>query len=324
MSFCRVTLKPINRGGFSPAGLRALTGHQARMPHRLPFTRREVIRHRAEEAQRISISGVQDKVSLRLDRGAFTQVTTGGTHILKPIPGLTSLRHVEAVPANEHLTMQIAGQVFGIPVAACALVELADGEPAYLVRRFDRDAYGTKRLQEDFCQLANRSEATHGRNYKYDSTQEETGRILRRFCPAYAVQVEDLFRRHVFNYVFSNGDAHLKNFSLCQSSFGDHLLSPAYDLLCTSLHLPDDTRCALDLFENTETEFFQINGFYGRADFVLLAERFGVDSKRAAAIVDEFHTSVSKTETLVSHSFLPDDLQREYVHRMFDRLRALS
>jgi serine/threonine-protein kinase HipA len=174
MPVCRVTLKPIAQEGFSSAGRRALSGGQGQIPFRIPFTRSEVIHYRAEESKRISISGVQDKLSLRLERGTCTPVTQGGTHLLKPIPAQPSLRHVESVSANEHLTMQVATQVFGIPVAACALMELADGEPAYLSRRFDRRGDGSRIPQEDFCQLANRSEDTHGRNYKYDSSQEET------------------------------------------------------------------------------------------------------------------------------------------------------
>ncbi len=323
MAVCRATLKSIDHEGFCPAGRRALSGGQGKVPHRLPFTRAEVMQVRGEKVRELSISGVQDKISLRLERGRFQAVTHGGDFLLKPIPSGISLRRVEAVPANEHVTMRLAGQVFGIPVPACALVELADGEPAYLVRRFDRDADGRKRLQEDFCQLSNRSQKTHGRNYKYDSSQEETGKILREFCPAYVAQREDLFRRHVFNYVFSNGDAHFKNFSLQESPFGDHLLSPAYDLLCTGLHLPDESRCALDMFEDTETGFFQQNGFYGRPDFLLLAERFGIAPEVAGEIVDAFHQQRSAVEALVRRSFLPQDLQQEYLDRMEDRLLAL-
>ena len=48
----------------------------------------------------------------------------------------------------------------------------------------------------------------------------------------------------VFNYVFSNGNAHLKNFSLFESEFGDYILAPAYDVLCTSLHFPNEARTA--------------------------------------------------------------------------------
>lgn len=324
MPVCRATLKPMTRDGFSPAALRRLTDGTAPVPHRLPFTRAEVIQYRATEADRLSISGVQDKVSLRLEHGRFRPVSTDGAFLLKPVPGLGSLRHVEAVPANEHLTMQLAGQLFGIPVPPCALVELADGEPAYLARRFDRAPDGTRIPQEDFCQLSNRSEATGGRNYKYDATQEETGRILRRYSPAATVQLVDLFRRHLFNYLFSNGDAHLKNFSLLRSPFGDHVLSPAYDLLCTALHLPNEARCALDMFDHDETDFHRLNGFYGRPDFLLLAEKFDIPPTLATEILDRFLQLRPKVASLVERSFLPAELQSEYLNRLDDRMLAVK
>ncbi|MFZ2657709.1 MAG: HipA domain-containing protein [Victivallales bacterium] len=113
-------------------------------------------------------------------------------------------------------------------------------EPAneYLTRRFDRQD-GRKIPQEDFCRLSGRTEETHGKNYKYDISYEELGRILKRFCPAYQVEVEKLFQRILFSYVFSSGDAHLKNFSLFMTEEGDHVLTPAYDLLCSSMNFPD-------------------------------------------------------------------------------------
>ena len=323
MPVCRCTLKSCSEDGFSAAGKRAFTDGRSKVPHQLDFTRKDVIQHREDQVKTLSISGVQDKISLQLHRGKFTPVSSGGSFILKPIPGNINLQHIEAVPANEHLTMQLAGQVFDIKTPACALVDLADGEPAYIVRRFDQHANGKKRLQEDFCQLANRSEDTHGQNYKYDATQEETGRILKRFSSTYAVQIEDLFRRHVFNYVFSNGDAHLKNFSLLESSFGDHLLSPAYDLLCTGLHLPSEFRCALDMFDTSETSFFKQNGFYGRPDFLLLADRFGIRNETAPSILDEFAQRTSNVEALVKRSFLPKPLQQLYLDKMEDRLLAI-
>ena len=89
---------------------------------------------------------------------------------------------------------------------------LKDQSMAYITRRFDyRDK--AKVGQEDLCQLSSRSPDTHGKNYKYDGSYEEVGRILKRFCKAQVVEIEKLYRLIVFNYVFSNGDAHLKNFS---------------------------------------------------------------------------------------------------------------
>ena len=89
----------------------------------------------------------------------LTPTDRDGEFILKPVPrALTgSLDLLDDVPANEHVTMQIAAQVFGLRSAACGLVFFPDGEPAYIVRRFDRDAASGRELaQEDFCQHAGR------------------------------------------------------------------------------------------------------------------------------------------------------------------------
>lgn len=43
----------------------------------------------------------------------------------------------------------------------------------------------------------------------------------------------------IFNYLFSNGDTHFKNYSLIETSMGDFKLSPAYDLLNRSIHIED-------------------------------------------------------------------------------------
>ncbi len=132
----------------------------------------------AMASDRMSISGIQTKISLRLKGGQLEMVESGGEFILKPIPQGTFQR-LEAVPINEHLTMQIARQVFKIDVAENALVQFADGEVAYLVRRFDIQPNGKRLLQEDFAQIASRSEETHGPNYKYDFSYEEIGDLIR-------------------------------------------------------------------------------------------------------------------------------------------------
>jgi len=260
---------------------------------------------------------------LKLCDGDLVVTAAGGDYILNPIPSaiLPALR--QDVPANEHLTMQMAGRVFGMPVAVNALVYLKDGEPAYLTRRFDRRD-GMKIPQEDFCQLGARTEESHGKNYKYDCSCEELGRILRRFCPAYPVEVEKLFARLLFNYVFSNGDAHLKNFSLFMSEHGDHVLTPAYDLLCTSMHFPHESRTALDLFDSYESKFFRDNGFYGAEDFFSLAERYGIRKKRAERLIFSYPARRDQVEFLISRSFLSEAGKDEYLRRFRDRLGAIS
>lgn len=319
--FCHSSLRPIENEGYAPAARRALAGGNKQFPHRLSFARSDVISFRTEHIEHMSISGVQDKISLKLDRGGkLRPIEKDGEYILKPIPSSPLPAFQQDVPANEHLTMQIAGQIFGIAIPPNACVELSDGEPAYLVKRFDRQADGTKIAQEDFCQLSGRSPDS-GKNYKYEGSYEETGRRLKQYCAAYRTESEKLFRLVCFNYLFSNGDAHLKNFSLRQTIQGDYLLSPAYDLLCTSMHLPNESLTALELFDGFETDYHKQNGFYGRPDFVELARRFEIPEIRATAMLDSFASTTDPVKQLVQRSFISDDGKQNYLNRFAARLR---
>lgn len=321
---CRSSLIPIEKQGYAPAARRALANGNKQFPHRLSFARADVISFRTDHIEHMSISGVQDKISLKLERGGKLLPTEkDGEYILKPIPSTPLPAFQNDVPANEHLTMQIAGQLFGIVVPPSACVELSDGEPAYLVKRFDRRADGTKIAQEDFCQLSGRSPDS-GKNYKYEGSYEEAGRLLKKYCPSYRTEIEKLFRLICFNYLFSNGDAHLKNFSLQQTVQGDYLLTPAYDLLCTSMHLPNESRTALDLFDEFESDFFKQNGFYGRPDFMELARRFGIPLQRAETVLNTFQTMEQPATKLICRSFLSEAGKQDYIARLTDRLRTIA
>jgi serine/threonine-protein kinase HipA len=320
---CMSTLRDIQSDGFSPTAARLLAGGNRKFPYRLTFNRTDVVEFRIQSAEHMSISGIQDKISLKLVRGKLMPTEQDGEFILKPVPTADIPRFKADVPANEHLTMQIASQLFGIATAVNAVVRFADGELAYITRRFDRR--GSAKLgQEDFCQLSNRTEETSGKNYKYDSSYEDVGRILGEFCKAYPVEVEKLFARIVFNYVFANGDAHLKNFSLYESEFGDHVLTPAYDMLCTTLHFPNEARTALDLFDAFETNSFKQNAFYKRPDFLKLAEVYGMNMARTERYLNAYRGKDAAVADLVSRSFLSAEAQTDYLARFRDRIRAIA
>jgi serine/threonine-protein kinase HipA len=323
MHRCMSTLADTPREGYSRVAERLLAGGNRKFPFRLTFNRTDVVEFRMKAAEHMSISGIQDKISLELVRGTLVPTEKDGEYILKPVPSADISLFKNDVPANEHLTMQLASQVFGITTAVNACIYFADGEIAYITRRFDRRA-GAKIGQEDFCQLSNRSEQTAGKNYKYDGTYEEVGRILKQYCKAYPVEVEKLFARIVFNYVFSNGDAHLKNFSLYESEFGDYILTPAYDLICTSLHFPNENRTALDFFDDFETDSFRQNAFYRRPDFLKLAEFYGVNMGRAERCINRFAGSKDHVLGLVERSLLSDRAKAEFRVRFDDRLGAIG
>jgi len=322
---CLSTLADIGAGRHFTAAAKKRLWSGRNVPPVLDFDRARFGQLRRENATRISISGIQDKISLRLDKNRLVPTTANGDYILKPIPSLEGIECLADVPANEHVTMQIAAQVFRIPTAANGLVFFQDGAPAYIVRRFDRSAEtGGKLHQEDFCQLSGRSAETGGPHYKYDSSYEEVGELLYRYCPAARIAALKLFRLIVFNYLIGNGDAHLKNFSLLESRDGDMLLSPAYDLLNTSLHFPHESRTALECFRDFETPQFSAHGFYTAADFRELGRRFKLPLKTIEATLAEFRRSAPAIKDLVHRSFLSEGARLRYLAIMKDRQKALE
>ena len=278
-----------------------------------------------DRTRRSSVSGVQDKVQLRRVRGGFEVVESGGDYILKPVPRNTSAELAADIPANEALTMDLAGRLFGIRTAEHALVEMKDGEPAYLTKRFDRRG-GEPIQQEDFCQLAGRSPETHGPNYKYDSSYEELAGLMRRYCPAWAVENPKVFSIVLFNYVFANGDAHLKNFSLFRSEQGDYILTPAYDLLNTSVHFPNEpSATGLEFFADGHyTAAFERLGFYSSADFVELGAAFGVPEGEVREWIAGYVARREAVERLLAASRLSSEAKARYLAKFRDRLRAIA
>lgn len=279
----------------------------------------------ADATRRASISGVQDKVQLKRAGRRFRIVESGGDYILKPVPPHSPARLPADIPANEALTMDIASRVFGIRTAEHALVELADGSYGYLAKRFDfRD--GLKVRQEDFCQLSNRSEETHGENYKYDASYEELAGLVRRFCPAAAIENPKVFFLVLFDYVFANGDAHLKNFSLFESPQGDYVLTPAYDLLNTAVHFPNEpTATGLDFFADGRfTPRYEALGFYSSTDFFELAKAFGVPPDEVRRMLDVFPARRGKVEEALAASRLSSEAKDLYLAKFLDRLRAIA
>lgn len=278
-----------------------------------------------EHSKRLSISGVQLKYSLRLEGKTIVLTDSNGQYILKPIPPSRQLVSIEEMPANEHLTMQIAAQVFGINTAVNALIMFKDGEPAYITRRFDVKTDGTKYMQEDFAQLTNRSKQSHGEHFKYDGSYAEIGALIKQFVAAAAPALEQFFRLVVFNYVISNGDAHLKNFSLMRSDTGEYMLTPAYDMMSTVIHTPHESDTALDLYEDDiNSPYYSTYGHYGRENFMELAHKLGIIEHRAERIINTFIDKQEQVIKMIQRSFLSDATKAKYVANMVDKIMRLT
>lgn len=272
-----------------------------------------------ESRKRISISGVQEKFSMLLEKNKLRLIegTERGMYILKPIPSFGSKR--EEMPANEHLTMQIARQVYDIETAENALIFFQNGEPAYITKRFDVKDDGEKWAKEDFASLAERTPQTHGENYKYEGSYLEIFELLKKFVPAYKIEAPKLFKLILFNYLFSNGDAHFKNFALIETEQGDFRLSPAYDLLNSRIHINDsDFALKKGLLNKTLAK-----GTISK-QLLLLAKHAEISEKKAKKIMQNMMANTEKVDELISASFLKESTKRNYLQAYQTRLKKLK
>lgn len=243
---------------------------------------------------RISVSGVQRKLSVQLDgaRATLQIAVAQGRYLLKPQAGT-----FPNLPENEWLTQRLAA-LAGIAVPPAALIALRDGTWAYVVRRFDRLDDGRKLAMEDFCQLAELLPSD-----KYDGSAERCGKLVQRFASEPLVELLRLYRQLVFTWWVGNGDLHLKNLALLRGDDGRWRLSPAFDQLNTRLVLPDDP-LALPVCgkrDNLRTDTWRE-----------LATRLGIGKRAAARVLEELDELLPAATALVADAPLPEAMRQQY------------
>ena len=275
--------------------------------------------------QHISISGYQEKYSLKLNKNKLEVTDKGGSYILKPVP--QGFDNVEQIPANENVTMQIAEQVFGIETAKNGLIFFKNGEIAYITKRFDILKNGERALKEDFASLSNQSIEQPNKFYKTNGSYLQMAELIDKNVRTPLIVKEKLFALAIFNYLISNGDAHLKNFSVIDYlQNGVYQLAPAYDLLCTRLHIDDGDFALGDrLYAGDENyESYAKYGFHGYDDFYKLGEMFKMRPQRIEHFLNLFTSKKEQVEDLVSRSFLNDEMKQLYLKHYYDKLNRLK
>ena len=292
--------------------------------HILNFTRPEFDKVKREQSGKLSISGIQIKHSLKFEGNELKLTEEGGEYIIKPIPS-GQFENLEELPANENLTMQIARQIHDIRTAENGIMFFSDGEIAYITKRFDVLPDKSKLLQEDFSQIAQMTEETHGKNYKYDFSYEEIAELMKKYVNAYQVEIEKFFKIVIFNYLYSNGDSHLKNFSLYRNNkYGDYLLTPFYDLLNTSIHVPGEKDLALELFKDGfVTESFKAGSKHTKEDFKEFSKRVGINERRFAVLYSGFLYKIEHVKEIVARSFLKKEARDLYIAHYENKINRL-
>ena len=237
------------------------------------------------ERRGFALAGMTMKLSMSRqgDRLVVPAHGQDGDWILK-----TPDRSYPDLPANELAVMRLAGSI-GIDVPEARLWSRDDIDDlgpgawtseetrAYAVRRFDRSPGGRIHI-EDFAQVLGRFGAGE---WKYHSNVETVAGLAHRGRDR--ASLREAVRRTAFNLLVGNGDAHLKNWSLIYPDRRRARLSPAYDLVCTAVHLPDPGNPLLGLPFLGATRLADV----GRGHFARLRDRLGVGDEDVLDVVDE-------------------------------------
>ena len=186
------------------------------------------------------ISGVQPKVLIRAAEANLDRIThRSTTHIVKSFDP----EEYAELAANEYFCTRAAFHA-GLPTAD---LSLSDNRRLLIARRFDLRKDGSYLGVEDFCVL--NALRAHGR---YDSSYEEIAKRIRDFVSPteVAAALAQLFLTVALCCAIENGDAHLKNFAVIYEDAQSKVhLAPAYDLVCTTVYVADDSM-ALTLNES--------------------------------------------------------------------------
>ena len=304
---CPITYQKLKQGqSYSLRGLHLLSPKLSKL-NDFPYTAEEQLREAEIYSSKLSIQGVQPKLSanLNIKNSVFQLAEKGGRYILKP-----QVERFKSLPENEDLTMRLAKTV-GIKVPLHGLIYSKDKSLTYFIRRFDRKGQRTKVHLEDFGQLSGAS-----RDTKYRSTMEKVANIIDQFCTFPAIEKPKLFRQTLFSFLVGNEDMHLKNLSLTIQDEKVEL-SPAYDLLNSTIVLaaPKEEMALPIRGKRNKLTRKDLVDYYG-------VEYLGIKSSVIGAVLNDFSLVLPKWKEELNCSFLPIDLKERYWNIIKKRHRS--
>lgn len=310
MKYCPITYEAIRDDEhYSTRGLRMLSP-QLKNLQPLAFSAAEQRMEAIARAGKMSIQGVQPKLSaqLKIQEQRFNIVDYQGNYILK----IQSENYPE-LPENEALTMTLASMI-GIDVPLHGLIYAKDNSMTYFIKRFDRYGHHKKLPVEDFGQLCHLD-----RDTKYESSMERVIKTIAEYCTFPKIELGKLFKLTLFNFLVGNEDMHVKNFSLITQTNNIITLSPAYDLLNSTIALKnaaEEIALPLNGKKNNLTKRDLLRWFG--------AEKMGLHTKFIGETVEEIQQALPEWEKLIERSFLSKTMREKYhdlIEKRFQRLK---
>ncbi len=304
---CPITYQELQPGQrYSLQGIKMLSRKLSDLRD-FPYTTQEQLEQARRLAVKMSIQGVQPKLSavLSLKAQTFQIVDTGGRFILKP-----QVPEWPEVPQNEDLSMRLAATT-GISVPEHGMVFASDSSLVYFVRRFDRRG-NSKIAVEDFGQLAGLS-----RNTKYDFSMEKMVGIVDQFCTFPALEKLRLLKLTLVNFLIGNEDAHVKNFSLIRRGVKVEF-APAYDLVNSTIVLNGTEEIALPISGKRNRlkreHFFEY----------LARERMRLPETAVRKVEKEIAAGLPGWPELIQRSFLSPEARERYAKLVAERAERLG
>ena len=280
----------------------------------------KAIKHKVNDREnKFSLAGVQMKFSMKEKDGRYNLTKNGelGDWIIKT----PSTKH-KYVPLNEYTAMSLAA-LAGVDIPDIRLIELdkLDNLPqinlpdemlAFAIERFDREG-NTRIHMEDFAQVL----VKYPHN-KYDSSNNgQIGKVIYDYSGDGLADAQQFARRLLVNILVANGDAHLKNWSLLYQDQVTPRLSPAYDILTTSVYMEGETEYALNLGKTKE--WFSVTEDH----FQAWADKAGIPWRAIKPHIDD---TMEKARSLWPEALkdLPmDEEQKDKLTEHWDKLQAI-
>ena len=185
-----------------------------------------------------------------------------------------SVGDARSVTRGEVLALKLASQA-GIDAAPARIVQF-DDVPVAVIRRFDRDDADGRIPYQSAASLLQASR-------EEDRSYIEIADAIRTHGYTPTQDVQQLWRRLVFNLLITNVDDHLQNHGFLHVERGLWRLAPAFDVN----PFPDKDRESKTWLSEQDGPITDVKMLLARVDY------FALDADNALAILAEVHAAVS-------------------------------
>ena len=253
-------------------------------------------------------------------RSGQLEAPAGFSHWLLKFDGVSGNKDKELEDPQGYGLIELAysrmARAAKITMSDCRLLE-ENGRSHFMTRRFDRDDAGNKLHMQSLGALAHFDYNEPG-SYSY-----EQAFLVMRQLQLPMRDLEEQYRRMVFNLVARNQDDHVKNIAFLMDRTGQWSLSPAFDITW-SFNPAGDWTATHQMTVNGKRDQFT------RADLLAAGRSAQLKRGRTEAIAEEVIAAVRDWPRTAAEAGVPDDRYREIQasHRLDllqnDKTRATS